>query len=204
VILDPSTLQVVEVIDEQPTGEDLYGWAVTSDATYTYLYSHCYRQFGYGAPFGAAACAADVKLARLPLGNYDAPREYWDGQTWTTDHVQARPVVDASFVLSGNNPAQIRFDGDRFLLVEKRDDWWGATIEFGVAEQPDGPFRHVNSVDQPLKCDASVCNTYFAAWLPWVDSTGAHIWSIGHNRWNGEETSRHLAIYRPTFHSIAL
>ena len=112
------------------------------------------------------------------------------------------PVVDGSFVASGNNPAQVRFDGERYLLVEKRDDWWGATVEFGVADRPEGPFRPVVSVDEPLKCDRSECNTYFASWVPWSED-GLPIWSIGHNRWNGAETSTHLDVYRPTFHTIA-
>jgi hypothetical protein len=53
-------------------------------------------------------------------------------------------------------------------------------------------------------CDPAVCNTYFAAWVPWRDSSGDLIWSIGHNRWTGSETPSHLADYRPTFHRIEL
>ncbi|MGA9275591.1 hypothetical protein [Ilumatobacter sp.] len=204
VVLDSATLEVLDVIDEPPTGEDLYGWAVTGDGTYTYLYSHCYQQFGFDTDFGFGDCVVDVKLARVPVGSFDAAREYWDGSGWSPDHSAAVPVVDGTFVFSGNNPVQVRFDGEQFVLVEKRDDWWGSTIEFGVADQPQGPFVHVRSVDEPVKCDRSVCNTYFASWLPWLDETGAHIWSIGHNRWNGAETSTHLDVYRPTFHRIDL
>ena len=204
VVLDAMTLEVVSVVDEPPTGTDLYGWAVTSDESYTYLYSHCYRQFGFEPPFGFDACSEDVKLARVPTGSFDGPREYWDGSGWTNDHAHAQPVVDESFVVSGNNPAQVRFDGDRFLLVEKREDWWGTTVEFGVADAPQGPFRHVISVEEPRKCELWKCNTYFAAWLPWTDPSGAHIWSISHNRWNGAETSSHLDVYRPTFQTVTL
>jgi hypothetical protein len=202
VVLDSSTLEVLDVVEEEPTGDDLYGWAVTSDAEFTYLYSHCYQQFGFDTLLGFGECVVDVKLARVPLGEFDAEREYWGGDGWTPDHLAAEPVVGAAFVYSGNNPAQIRFDGERFVLVEKRDDWWGETVEFGVADDPQGPFAHVASVDQPLKCDRSLCSTYFAAWLPWNDADGNHIWSIGHNRWNGSETSSHLDTYRPTFFAI--
>jgi hypothetical protein len=204
VVLDVSTLDVLEVIEESMLGDDLYGWGVTSDAEYTYLYSHCYQQFGYDTMFGFGKCVVDVKLARIPLGEFDAAREYWDGINWTTDRRDATPVVDASFVGSGNNPAQIRHDGKRFLLVQKRDDWWGATVNFGVASDPQGPFALVASVDEPLNCDRSVCNTYFASWVPWNDSDGDQIWSIGHNRWNGSETHSHLADYRPTFSTVNL
>jgi hypothetical protein len=202
VVLDALTLRTVEVVEESIGSGDLYGWGVTSDAEHTYIYSHCYQQFGYDTEFGIAECAADVKLARIPLGRFDAEREYWDGSGWNDDEVNAAPVVDGSFVGSGNNPAQISFDGTRFILVQKRDDWWGTTIDFGAAAGPQGPFVHVESVDEPRNCEVWVCNTYFAAWVPWNDSSGRHIWSIGHNRWNGSETASHLADYRPTFHSI--
>jgi hypothetical protein len=204
VVLDTSTLEVVAVHDEQPQGAGLSGWSVTSDADYTYLYSHCYQQFGYDTVLGFGACVREVGLARVPLGEFDADREYWHGAGWTTDGTRSAPVVDASFVGSGNNPAHIRFDGEKFVLVEKRDDWWGTTVEFGVANDPHGPSRHVATVEEPLNCDRSECNTYFASWIPWDDSDGTHIWSIGHNRWNGSETHNHLADYRPTFLTISL
>jgi hypothetical protein len=204
VVLDISTQAVLEVIDEPPTGDDLFGWSVTQDARYTYLYSHCYQQFGYDTPLGFAPCAAEVKLARVPLGRFGAAREYWTGNGWSPEHARAVPVVDGRFALSGNNPAQVRFDGTRFVLVEKRDDWWGRTVEFGVADRPQGPFHRVLSIDEPRKCNRAVCNTYFAAWVPWHDEAGRHIWSIGHNRWDGSTTHLHLETYRPTFDTVDL
>ena len=202
VVLDAGTLHTVEVVDESTAGGELYGWSVTSDATHTYLFSHCYQQFGYDTLLGFGECVADIELARVPLGRFDAERQYWDGSGWSADIVTAMPVVSSAFVGSGNNPAQISYDGTRFILVQKRDDWWGTTIDFGVAADPQGPFVHAESVDEPQGCE--VCNTYFAAWVPWNDSGGSRIWSIGHNRWNGSETASHLADYRPTFHTIDL
>lgn len=204
VVLDASSLETVDVVAEDPTGADLYGWSVTSDEQFTYLYSHCYQQFGFDGMFGFGECVEVVKVARVPLGQLEAPREYWDGAGWVDDHRAAVAVIDGRWAFSGNNPAQIRFDGERYLLVEKRDDWWGQTVEFGVADAPTGPFDHVATIDQPLKCDSSVCNTYFASWVPWTDTDGDHIWSIGHNRWNGAETASNLDVYRPTFHTVEL
>ena len=111
------------------------------------------------------------------------------------------PVVDGALFGSGNNPAQIRFDGRQFVLVEKRDDWWGGTVEFAVADAASGPFRPTASLAEPLRCERAICNTYFASWVPWTVD-GAGVWSISHNRWNGGETAGHLADYRPTFWSI--
>ena len=203
VVLDAAALDVVDIVVEPATGDDLYGWSITEDAEFTYLYSHCYQQFGFDTLLGFDACAADVKLARVPRGRPGSPRTFWNGTGWTTDHTDAVPVVDARVVYSGNNPSQIRFDGTRFVLVEKRDDWFGTTVEFASSESATGPFRHVTTVAQPLRCDAATCNSYFAAWLPWTDE-GRLVWSISHNRWNGAETATHLEHYRPTFHSIEL
>jgi hypothetical protein len=112
-------------------------------------------------------------------------------------------VLDINFLYSGNNPAQVKFDGDRFILVEKRDDWWGETIEFGVADQPQGPYTNVGNVEQPLKM-GDATNTYFAAWLPWRDANGDHIFSLGHNMWDGSQTHSNLWVYRPTFHTYPI
>ncbi len=202
VVLHPDTFDVIDVIDEAPTGLDLYGWSVTSDASYVYLYSHCYRQFGFVEPLGFDGCAEYVKLARAPIGSLSGPRQYWTGNGWSDDALLATPVIDRSFAGAENNPAQIRFDGSRFLLVEKLDDWWGGIIEFAVADAPQGPFRPVASTVETLKCELWSCNTYFAAWVPWKDPSGAFIWSLGHNRWNGAETASHLDVYRPTFHLV--
>jgi hypothetical protein len=201
VVLDARTLKIVDSIELPRTGVDLYGWSIATTPEYSYLYSHCYLQWGYDTLLGSAPCVEYVKVARVPRGRFSAAPEYWNGQRWVGDHRAAVPVVDGNFVVSGNNPAQIKFDGDRFLLVEKRDDWWGETIEFGVSTTAHGPFRHVLSVAEPLKCDPG-CNTYFASWVPWREPDGDHIWSIGHNVWDGSTTADNLHIYRPTFHTV--
>jgi hypothetical protein len=203
VLVDPATFTVVDTSVVPHVGDDLYGWSITSDDRHTYLYAHCYQQFGHATTFGAAPCSDVVKVARVPRGLPDARREYWSGAGWVADAALAAPVVGPTFVGSGNNPAQIRFDGSRYVLVEKRDDWWGRTVEFGVADRPTGPFRPVASVPEPLACDRSVCNTYFATWVPWRQPDGRAIWSISRNVWNGSSASN-LARYRPTFAAIDL
>jgi len=233
VVLDAQTFAVVRVVNLPRTGLDLYGWSVTSDQDHTYLYSHCYRQFGFDTLFGFHPCSEFVKVARVPRGQFNDPPRYWNGSRWVLDHRAAVPVVDGSFVFSGNNPAQISFDGEVFALVEKRDDWWGTTVEFGVAQSPQGPFRRVAGRAEPLLCDRERCNTYFAAWVPWTHN-GHRIWSISHNYWSASASAtasesepettptptpkgRNLAmiapldvrtypteLYRPTFHTVDL
>jgi hypothetical protein len=84
--------------------------------------------------------------------------------------------------------------------VQKNDDWWGLAVVFGVAEDATGPFQHVATVPEPLLCDRTECNSYFASWVPWRDD-GGYVWGIGHNVWNGDQTLSQVDRYRPTFHT---
>jgi hypothetical protein len=203
VVLDVGTLEVVRVSKRRRTGSDLYGWSVTSTPKFTYLYSHCYQQWGHDTVLGAGTCSEYVKVARVPRGRLGKAPRYWNGRRWVRNHRKAVPVIDGTFVFSGNNPAQIQFDGTRFVLVEKRDDWWGKTIEFGVSKSARGPFTHVKSVAEPVKCDPG-CNTYFASWVPWPGGKGRRLWMLGHNVRDGSTTASNLHIYRPTVHTVKL
>ena len=47
-LIDPVTLTAVDLRPAPDPGTGLYGWSVASDDQHTYLYGHCYRQFGFG------------------------------------------------------------------------------------------------------------------------------------------------------------
>lgn len=212
VVLDAVTLEVKTVISETIDGLDLYGWSVTNDGDWTYLYSHCYLQFGH-SKFGAHECATDTKLARIPLGQFDADREYWDGTAWNTEPASAVNLVEGLFIVptgygplpSTNNPVNVRFTGDNYVMISNPGDWWGNTIFTATAEQPQGPWV-IESQEELVvrKCEGTVsggCSSYYASWIPWLDSNGDHIWAIGHNTW-GVDTTSALWVYRPTFHRL--
>ncbi len=69
---------------------ELYGWSVVSQGDHTYLYAHCYRQFGWDLfPFGNPPfrahdweCGPDVTVARVPRGDFDTRPDYWNGSGW--------------------------------------------------------------------------------------------------------------------------
>ena len=65
VVVNLDSLEVVEKVLLDPTGLHLYGWSVTSDDRFTYLYSHCYRQFGCPTLFGFAPCSESVSYTHL-------------------------------------------------------------------------------------------------------------------------------------------
>ena len=47
VSIDLADMSVAAYAPASDNSAALYGFSVTSDASYTYLYSHCYRQFGW-------------------------------------------------------------------------------------------------------------------------------------------------------------
>ena len=199
VTVDATSLQQIEAELAPDSSTDLYGFSVVSDTRYTYLYSHCHRQFGWSA-MGPDPCAEYVRLARVPLRHLEAVPQYWMGLGWTDDPLAAVPVVTAAVTASRVNPVQVTFDGWQFQMIVKNDDWWGHTIELFSARTAAGPWKLEALVPEPVKCATHVCNTYFAAWLPWRDPSDALIWSLDHNHWDGVPS----ADYRPTFQTAPL
>ena len=60
-------LAVQRLAPAPDAGNRLYGWSITSDEQWTYLYANCNRQFGW-TPEGHDPCTANVYLARVPDG----------------------------------------------------------------------------------------------------------------------------------------
>jgi len=200
-VFDPATEQVVATTSPANSSAALYGWSVTSDRQWTYLYANCYRQFGFDGYEGVAAhdrqCAPRITLARVPRGDILAAPSYWDGSGWQPDPARAVPVYPTAGRLANAN--QIVFTGSSFMSVNKPDDWWGDVIEIARAEHPAGPFTIIDRVGVAPKC--SECNTFFGSWIPSdaIDRPpNRFVFGIAHNRWDGRIT----ALYRPTFHEV--
>ena len=197
VTLRSDTLEPVAVELAPDPSAELYGWSVTSDRSHTYLYGHCYRQFGWSA-FGHDPCAENVRVARVPLGELSTVPEYWNGVAWNSDRSTAAPVIGAATTGAGVNPAQVMWDGTAFLAIVKEGDWWGTDIVVASSAAPTGPFEVRTRITQPLRCEPAICNTYFASWLPWRESPTTLPWGLSNNRWDGAFSD----VYRPTFHAV--
>lgn len=190
-----SDLAITRFAPAPDSGTRLYGWSVTSDAKWTYLYGNCNRQFGWTAE-GHDPCTANVYLARVPIGKPLDDPDYWTGSGWSANDAHAAPVITAS---GGRrvNPSQIQFDGRQFLAVTKDSDWFGLQVFVDRAPNPWGPWTTYDEIIPPPKCGG--CNTYFASWVPWHNDDGSLIIGLSHNRWDGRFTTR----YRPTFLTVA-
>jgi hypothetical protein len=179
------------------SSSQLYGFSVTSDRSWTYLYGHCHRQFGWDpGPFVVPAhdlgCAGNVPVARVPKGQLFNTPTYWDGTSWQGDPNRAVSVMPRAG--RSINPSQVRFTDGEFLAVTKVGDWFGSTIYLDRAPAAHGPWSNYARIPAPPKCSTSVCNTYFASWVPGTVA-GDHVIGLSHNRWDGRVT----AINRPTY-----
>ncbi len=202
-VFDPATDAVVSETRPSDGSADLYGWSVTSDATWTYLYAQCYRQFGFDIYIYTYAfdrsCATEVTVARVPLGQVFTPPEYWDGATWQPDPARAAPIIDQAGRRINAN--QFEWTGAGFVSVNNEGDWWGDTIYLSRSLRPTGPFEVYDTIRAPLKCSPVDCNSFFATWVPAVAAQrplGRFVVSIAHNRWDGVITS----LYRPSFFDV--
>lgn len=198
VSIDPTTLDVLAARPARDASSSLYGWSVVSDAEFTYLFAHCYRQFGWDplwfAPDVLAHdfdCAADVSVARVPKGVLTATPAYWNGTAWVDDASAAVAVipVDGRPV----NPTQVVAWDGRFVAVTKVGDWWGHEIVLDVADVVTGPWETYATVHVDPECTG--CATYFASIVPYGADATSFVVGLSCNLWSGE-LSVH---YTPTF-----
>ncbi len=158
VTIDVDDLHVVDARPAPDASSELYGWSVVSAGDYTYLYAHCYRQFGYDplafapdVPAHDYDCTADVTVARLPRGDFTARPEYWDGVEWSDDPLAAVPVIPQEGRIV--NPTQVAVHDGQFVAVTKEGDWWGNTIYLDVAPAAEGPWRTYSAILVQAECE---------------------------------------------------
>jgi hypothetical protein len=196
-------LSIVSLTPAADSGDrPLYGFSISSDERYDYLYGQCYRQFadrGY-VGYHDIECGPDVYLARVPLGHPEAFPEYWNGRGWSPTRSDAAPIESRGEFASA---MQVRNLGGTYVSVDKIDDWWGTTIDIAVADRPEGPFRTVATVPVQPACED--CNTYFAQALPWTSPDGELLVSISNNAWNmARDAFPHPELYRPSVLQIRI
>lgn len=196
----PFTMQVMSFTKAKDAGTRLYGWSVTSDANWSYLYGHCYRQYIYNVNSVAqfdSTCMPSSYLARVPKGRFWEPMQYWTGVSWSSNPSSARPVMTRGKA----NPMDVRHFGSWFVNVTKVDDWWGTTIYVDKAATAEGPWTPYTSMWIVDKRKCSSCGIYHAQFLPTVGPSGEMIlsWSNGgpFNLWQAN-----ASLYRPSFVSI--
>ena len=199
VSIDVEDFSVHDVRPAPDPSADLYGWSVVSHGEHTYLYAHCYRQFGWAPfPFTEApavahdwSCTAVVTVARIPRGEFDALPEYWNGSTWSSDSSSAVPVIETEG--RSVNATQVAVLDGRFVAVTKVGDWWGNTIALDTAAAPEGPWHTYGEIE--VEADCARCNTYFASFVPFGQRTDSVMIGLSRNTFDGDDLDR----YSPRF-----
>ena len=122
VSIDLTDMSIAAYAPASDNSSALYGFSVTSDASYTYLYSHCYRQFGWD-PFGVRRPTAVRARLRLHCERQRRPSaarplrrrrsSTGTGQRGSPTAAAAVPVIPRENRLV--NPTQVMFDGHQFV-----------------------------------------------------------------------------------------
>jgi hypothetical protein len=182
-------LQLLDMVPASDRSRSLYGYSIVSDLDWTYLFGHCYRQFGSVEYGFSAECSPYAYLARVPKGRMNLAPEYWDGDGWSDRHDDAKPVLTAERSM----PVSVERFGDVYVAASKEDDWFGNDIVVRTAALPQGPWTEVARFTPELRCDT--CNDYGAFVLPQLQGDQVVI-SYSNNAWDMSNAIVDGSLYR--------
>ena len=181
----------------------IYGYAVDSDDSYTYLFGNTFeqnlqREGGYAkGPHSGTL----MFLARVTRGDLGAAPEYWSNDTWTPDAAQATPISQRYWA---ENPMQPRYMNGQWVAATKVDGYWGDELVIDVANDPWGPWTTVEDRGLAPRGGDPSMNTYHAYLMPWL-SGGSLVVSASNNARNMyRDAWPNPYRYRPMFFSAGL
>jgi hypothetical protein len=184
-----------------PATRPLYGYSVTSDDDWSYLYGNCFRQFttpGFVGDFDRT-CTTDVTVARVPRGQFDELPQYWDGREWSSDRATAAVVHHAGIF---SNPLQVqRFTKNTYVAVSFLDDWFGSAVVSYRSTSPTGPFTRYARTPVRRKCD-TLCTTYAAAFTSGRTAAGDFQVAISNFTWDPTVAFASPELYRPSIITV--
>ena len=158
----------------------VYGYAVASDASYTYLFGNTFEQnlVREGGFFGGQHSGTAMYLARVPLGQLGAAPEYRTDVAWSPNPADARPFVRRYWA---ENPMQPRYISGHWVSATKVDGYWGEQLHVEVANKPWGPWTTTEFRALAPRGGDPKMNTYHAHLMPWRSANGSLIVSVSQN-----------------------
>jgi hypothetical protein len=181
---DPKTLARLS-FDPAPNDDvrPIYGYAVSSDASWTYLFGNTFEQnmVREGGFWAGPHSATSMWLARVPRGSLNSVPEYWSTSGWSTNRAAAEPFLSRHWA---ENPMQPRYIDGQWVAVAKVDGYWGEEMTVDVAPEPWGPWSTVDRRRISPRTGDAKMNTYHAYLLPWRENNGSWIVSISNNARN--------------------
>jgi hypothetical protein len=181
----------------------IYGYAVDSDDTYTYLFGNTFEQnlLREGGYANGPHSGTVMFLARVARGDLGAAPEYWSNDTWTPDATLATPISQRYWA---ENPMQPRYLNGEWVAATKVDGYWGDELSIDVANDPWGPWTTVERRYLSPRGGERLMNTYHAYLMPWL-SGGSLVVSASNNARNMyRDAWPNPARYRPMFFGAAL
>lgn len=158
----------------------IYGYALASDATHTYLFGNSFEQnlAREGGYFNGPHSGTRMYLARVPRGQLLAPYEYRTADGWSADPAASEPILQRHWA---EFPMQARYMDGQWVAVATIDGYWGDWYSMDVARDPWGPWTTIEERPlQPRGADP-LRNTYHAHLSPWRDGFGNLLVTISNN-----------------------
>ncbi|MEP6152964.1 MAG: hypothetical protein ABJ385_13845, partial [Ilumatobacter sp.] len=196
---DPNTMARLDFrMATQPGATPIYGYAVQSDAEFTYLFANTFEQnlSREGGWSNGPHSGTKMWLGRVPRGRiFDQP-EYWTSRGWRQDRRVAEPFLQRHWA---EFPFQPRLIDGQWVATTAVNGYWGDSFELDVATDPWGPWTTAESRPlQPRGADPKM-NTYHAHLMPWRDAQGNLVVSVSNNaRDMLRDAWPNPARYRPT------
>jgi hypothetical protein len=181
---DPTTLARLSFLPAPDDGVDpLYGYAVASDAQYTYLFGNSFEQnlTREGGFWSGRHSATKMYLSRIPRGRFTAYPEYRTADGWTINRWDAVPISDRYYA---ENPMQPRLLDGQWVAATKVDGYWGEDLVIDVAVAPWGPWSTVDQFRLEPRGNDPLKNTYHAHLMPWRDDLGSVVVMVSNNARN--------------------
>ncbi len=175
----------------------MFGYAVESDASHTYLFGNTFEQnlLREGGFWAGNHSATQMFVARVPLHRLDLKPEYRTADGWSSNRADAVPFSQRYFV---ENPMQPRYLDGQWVSATAVDGYWGDDYVIDVADDPWGPWQTVEVERRIPRGNAQQGNTYHAHVLPWRDGYGSLVITLSAN---ARDMVRHAypdpARYRP-------
>ena len=158
----------------------IYGYAVASDATHTYLFGNTFeqnlaREGGYWARQHSATA---MYLARVPRGQVFAAPQYRTSSGWSGNPADALPILQRHWA---EFPMQPRLVDGQWVAAAAVDGYWGDALTVDVANEPWGPWTTVQSGRLLPRNGDPTMNTYHAHLAPWRDGLGNLVVTVSNN-----------------------
>ena len=180
-VYDPATMARLDFRPAPNSGvRPIYGYAVASDATHTYLFGNTFEQnlVREGGWANGPHTATQMFLARVPRGQLFAAPEYWRPEGWDPDPAGAQPYLRRHWA---EFPMQPRFVDGQWVAVAAVNGYWGDSLEVDVARQPWGPWTNVERRGLAPRGADPKMNTYHAHLVPGRAANGDLVVSVSNN-----------------------